>query len=442
MKPTLPSAPADALRINASALRPVIRTVVKLAETFGFWDRPRAGSATATEEMSALDTLYWIYKSRNPVEHYEKSIDAALLLDRDLRRVMPPEGLVEESSVTLGAGGDMLRSPGIDASEGLLFERVADLLFAPDIAYGTWESPVTTQPLVEEVIGDAGPPLECASRAHFDIFKGHEGRKFDILNTATNHAFDMGVEGVETTLDALESEGIVPLGTQRTPEEYGQAKIIERNGIRIGFVTDCFGLNGRDLPEADRFRINVSKLLSKHQPPDLALLKRQIDDCRARDCDFVLASIHWGHEFELFPRKVQLETAREVVEYGADSIICHDPHVIQPVEVYRPKRDPKRQAIIAHSLGSLTWSFVAPHIVLSLILNLRLVKGTLDGQSVTHLAEAKATPVFRTLGMEDGRQVTRIEKLADHDRAGTSALPQAYLDRIRYYADLVLGPAA
>ena len=128
-------------------------------------------------------------------------------------------------------------------------------------------------------------------------------------------------------------------------------------------------------PPEDAHRINVSRLLSKHVDPELKSFKQQIDWCKREECDFI-ASLHWGFEFEFFPRKRQVEAARELVEYGADAIFCHHPHVIQPVEYYRIRRDPSRVAVIAYSLGSLTWGFTAPHLVLSLLLDLKLTKGS------------------------------------------------------------------
>lgn len=435
---SLPVSPADALVVNSPPLRVVIRSVTGLAERFGWWKQPLPRAATETGEMSALDNLYWIHKSRHPVCEYERAMDPAKRPDTDLMQIALPEGMEISAEVTIGAAGDMLRSPGIEASRDVLFEKVSDLIFDQDIAFSNYESPVTTQPLVEEVIGDAGPPVECSGQDHFDIFKGHQGRNFDILHTANNHMYDMGAEGIETTLVALREAGILPLGSQSDPVEYGRAVVYEQNGIRIGFVSDCFGLNGRTLAEEDRHRIHVSKLLSKRAAPDLTLLKRQIDDALAQGCDFVIASVHWGYEFEFFPREVQIDAARELVEYGADSLICHHPHVIQPVEVYRTRRDPERLAVIAYSLGSLTWSFMAPHIVLSTILNLKLAKGKHGDREVTYVASAKATPVFRSYVEEQGRKVTRIEKLSDHDQS--SPFDAGWIKAIRDYATLVLGP--
>ena len=437
MPKSLPFTPADVLQVGMRARRPVIRGVVNLAERFGFWKRPRARGATATEEMGALDHLNWIYKSRNPLEEYEQAFGDMRITPGAPKQIELPGGFDMMTRLRIGAAGDILRSPGIEASQDRSYERIEDLLFSRDIAYANFESPVTDQPLVEEVIGDAGPPLECCSRAQFEVLSGHKGRRFDVLNTANNHAFDMGVEGVETTREVMAAAGILAVGTNDTPDEHGRARFIEARGIKVGLVSDGFGLNGHELPEAERWRINVSKLLSKRAPPDLSLLKRQIDHCRAEGCDFILASIHWGHEFEFFPRKVQVDTARDLVEYGADSILCHHPHVVQPWEVYRTKRDPNRQAVIAYSLGSLTWGFMAPHIVLSAIMNMRLEKGRIGSETKTYVAAARVTPVVRTYRRERGEMVTRIEKLSELEPG--RGMREGYLERIRAHAALVFG---
>ncbi|MGI3185714.1 CapA family protein [Nioella aestuarii] len=437
MTDRLPDCPDDVLQVSAPPLRAILAGFQWLANRRQLWRYPSPKAATAAEEMSVIDNLYWIYKTSRPITEYERDMPGDLRPDTTAPQAMLPEGFAESTSLSMGAGGDLLRSAGIDGSQDRLFENVADLLFDQDISFANFESPVTTQPLVDEVIGDQGPPTECCSATQFDILTSHKGKRFDILNTANNHMFDMGVEGVETTLATMADRQIMPLGTNAMPDDYGKALIITRGGIKIGFAAAAFGLNGRDLPEAERYRINISRLLSKKGPPDLSLLKRQIDDCKAEGCDFIIASVHWGFEFELFPRAVQIKAARDLVEYGADSILCHHPHVIQPVEYYRPARDPDRVAVIAHSLGSLTWGFMAPHIVLSTILTMRLAKGKKDGEVRTYLAEVTKTPVFRSYVEEDGQMITRLEKLADHVGNPDSPHPQPYLQQVQAFADLV-----
>lgn len=435
---TLPSTPADVLQISNAPLRLVVRLVTGLAEVLGFWRYPLKGAATASEEMGPIDSLYWIHKTRNPITRRERSATVPEPAGAPEHLTLP-EHMVADESITFGACGDILRSAGIDDSRDVLFANVSDLLFDQDIAFANFESPITTQDLVDEVIGDGGPPVECCSRSQFEILSGHRGKSFNVLNLANNHILDMGMEGIETTLRVLDEQQILGLGLNRSAAEYGSARILHVKGLKIGFVSDNFGLNGRSLPPDEAYRVHVSRLLSKHAPPDTTLLRRQIDDCRERQCDFVFASIHWGFEFEFFPRDRQVEVARSLIEYGADSIICHHPHVIQPVEAYRTRRDPNRQAIIAYSLGSLTWGFVAPHIALSLILNLKLTRGHVGENRVTYVERAQVTPVFRAHVEQDGVPVTRIERLIDHVDAKAGFADRHQVSEMCRFADLVLG---
>ncbi|TGP67315.1 CapA family protein, partial [Mesorhizobium sp. M2D.F.Ca.ET.224.01.1.1] len=91
------------------------------------------------------------------------------------------------------------------------------------------------------------------------------------------------------------------------------------------------------------------------------------------------------------------------------------PHVIQPVEYYRTKRDPNRVAVIAYSLGSLTWGwYTAPHLILSLVVNFGLAKGCLGEETKTYIESAAVIPVFRNILRVGNKTLMRIEKLWDH----------------------------
>ena len=81
--------------------------------------------------------------------------------------------------------------------------------------------------------------------------------------------------------------------------------------------------------------------------------------------DVVVASIHWGHDFQMEPLAAHRALARRLVEQGADLILGHGPHVLhaharnEPVsaahvlhEVERLE-SPRGDAVCAYSLGNL-----------------------------------------------------------------------------------------
>ena len=51
----------------------------------------------------------------------------------------------------------------------------------------------------------------------------------------------------------------------------------------------------------------------------------------------VIVNIHWGHEYHENPSQDQKDMAHSLIDSGADIIIGHYPHVIQPVEIYKNK---------------------------------------------------------------------------------------------------------
>ena len=131
--------------------------------------------------------------------------------------------------------------------------------------------------------------------------------------------------------------------------------------------------------------------------------------------------------------------AHQIVEAGADLVLSHHAHVLQPLEYYRPQRDPERTAVIAYSLGNLTTSFSAPHLVLSGILNLTLVKGKAQGKEKTVVKEARLIPVVQRESREGDLPALRLEKLETLSAGkGGSKEEMDYIAAIKEYAALVL----
>ncbi|MCB1539267.1 MAG: CapA family protein [Alphaproteobacteria bacterium] len=435
--PSLPATPVDVLQISSFYRRMRLRLALLAARAFKFWDRPLKHAINAAEHMRLRDAYYWVYKSKIPLTASEAGVKDAL--SGTCTPLAAPDGFIPEATLSFAAAGDLLWSDALEYSRDLLFRNISDLLFNSDICYANFETPVTQQPLEKEVIGDKGPPKECCSLEQFDILKGHRARSFNVLNIANNHIFDMGIEGLYTTIETLSKQGIFPLGVNQMPSDAGKANVLDVNGLKIGFIAATFGLNGRPVPPEYMHKINIAKGLACENDRDLHVIHTQIEDCRRQSCDFIIASLHWGYEFEFFPRKWQVDLAHTIIEWGADAIIGHHPHVIQPIERYQTLRDPKRIAPIAYSLGSLTWNFTAPHLALSAVLKMHLSKGTIGGENRTYVTQLEAFPVFRSHAYWTGKPVTQIRKLSDHQGSNAERHPPEYLREMKRYAKLVLG---
>ena len=354
--------------------------------------------------MDALDSLYWVFKSKNPVQLPDAELDTSEFMATNQAELYT--GAADDAqTVTLSFVGDILRTHRANVAKDEVYAQVADLLFQSDISVANYESPVTTQPLIDEVIGDSGPPTECASEEQFEALTSHHAQYFDVLNLANNHILDMGAEGLETTLKALKKRNILQIGIHEDRTKPLGVKIIERKGITFGFASCTFGTNGHSLPDDHAQNVIVANLSSKHEAPDTSLLKEQITEAKKMGCDLVVAVIHWGHEFELFPRREQQEAAQELAEFGADIIVCHHPHVAQPIELYRTKTQ-HRIVPIAYSLGSLLWGYTHEAIASSVVLQISVRKSSGDAK----ITDVEVTPI-RWHAYENGDQVfQRVER--------------------------------
>jgi len=69
---------------------------------------------------------------------------------------------------------------------------------------------------------------------------------------------------------------------------------------------------------------------------NLKTIKKDIQKYK-KSCDRLIISLHWGIDYIQYVSKDQVDTAKEIIDFGADLIIGHHSHVIQPHIEYRKK---------------------------------------------------------------------------------------------------------
>ncbi len=419
--------------------------VTLTARALGLWRRPICSDG-CFEHMSLYDKIRYVHKAQHPATLAERGSGLERYF-RDNRAQPPglPEGFTPDARLTLSAVGDLIPHPLLPASGEALYGEIAPLLFGADVSCANLEAMLADG----EVQGltfrrDEAPPL-VARRPELDVLTGPGARRFTVLTTACNHSLDLGLPALVRTLDYLQERGIRQVGSNRDPGAQETGLVLEAAGFRIGLVGATFGLNGKLLPPGEPHWVNVVPFTRTDGEVDLSLLGGQLARLRAEGCEVLVASVHWGREFEFFPTRQQVALGHQLAELGADVIFGHHPHNIQPVEWYRPRRDPQRVVPICHSLGNLTSPFAAPHVVLSLRCGVTLARGLQGDRPVTLVERAEPVPLYQELvpaGGGGGRAQTRIRRLVDLLRAppadGAPESP-ARLAAAAAYADLVLG---
>lgn len=145
----------------------------------------------------------------------------------------------------------------------------------------------------------------------------------DVALLANNHCCDGGSEGISTTIVELSKRGISHTGVFSDSLDHKRNRILylSRKGIRFALLNYTYGTNGLPTP---RGRI-VHRIDTLEMARDLSMIDR-------RRCDCIIATLHWGNEYEHTPNSEQRSIAAFLRRQGVALIIGSHPHVIQPIE--------------------------------------------------------------------------------------------------------------
>jgi len=262
--------------------------------------------------------------------------------------------------VSFCAVGDVLLDRGIRMSieaNGVdyPFTEVKKILKQFDITFGNLESP-----LVSKGLGHALNKRYCF-RGEPEWVKILKDAGFDILSVANNHTIDWGREGFLETMENLKEAGIEPVGGGINQEKAFEPVFIEKNGVRIAF----FGMV--------QFILDGIIFLEEKPGPAYMNVDRLCSGIRkVRNLvDVVVVSFHWGFENEHIPNRGQIEAAHMVINAGANLVIGHHPHVIQPLEWYK-------NGLIVYSLGNFLFDPHRENQKESMIFACTFRKGSID----------------------------------------------------------------
>jgi poly-gamma-glutamate synthesis protein (capsule biosynthesis protein) len=244
------------------------------------------------------------------------------------------------------------------------FRKIAPLLAASDIAFVNLESPFS----------DRGPYLEGGLIFHSDprMISGLQLAHVAIASTANNHSRDCGPAGLEFTVRWLWEHGIAAVGSGLSEEEVHRGVVLIRHGVRFGFLGYTFDQSNGNWKDVDP-RVAVA---------NADVMRRDVEAMKQR-ADVVIVSMHHGVEYMPKPSQAQVEFAHAAIDAGAQLVVGHHPHVIEPIEEYHGGE-------IIYSLGNFVFdqyqriptqhgevvqvSFVGRQILATHILNVLITK--------------------------------------------------------------------
>jgi hypothetical protein len=159
----------------------------------------------------------------------------------------------------------------------------------------------------------------------------------NVVTLANNHLLDCGRDGVLESLQLLREAGVAVIGAGENKQTAHTPAIVQADNLRLGFLG--YYWNRRTAargPWPGSAMDTPPELLAA----DIAALKGKVDR--------IVATFHWGVPYVREPSEADRAKARFAVDCGADIVIGHHPHLVQPFEIYRGRP-------IFYSVGNFTF---------------------------------------------------------------------------------------
>ncbi len=259
------------------------------------------------------------------------------------------------ANVTFLTGGDV--APGRKTGSGM-FGDVASRFRQADVSFLNLENALSEK---GELLRGK-PTYHRGNPAHVD---GLVEAGFPCVNVANNHVLDFGEPALFETLDELDRKGIGHFGAGRNIDEARESYIIEKKGLRFGFLGYTTTLPMGFAATPSSAGVNPLRVHTAYQPranpleypgvtptivtwTEPAHLRQMRDDVAAlgKRVNVVIVYVHWGASMSPYVHDFQREIAMAAIDAGAHAVFGGHQHVVSAIEFY--KRCP-----IVHCSGNL-----------------------------------------------------------------------------------------
>lgn len=243
------------------------------------------------------------------------------------------------------------------------------------------------------VIGNLESPLAYDSYAHINSFVGNNSFAtflkecgFSALSIANNHILEKGPEGFHSTINILNDNEIRVLG-----QNVGKSSSIQCfSKNEISFAVSSFN---------SIHDINNPGLYSEFSEESVMLALDEM-----KDVDFKILIFHWGNEYINIPSLEQIMLARKFVNAGADIIIGHHPHVIQPIINHK-------NGLIFFSLGNFLFDMTyAKNVRLGMCVDVNLYKSR---EKTYHISPVYLSDNYSPLNQKEKVLIESLKKYKD-----------------------------
>ncbi|MED3871010.1 CapA family protein [Priestia megaterium] len=282
----------------------------------------------------------------------------------------------DDSLVTATMVGDIMLGRNVEKvtnrqGQDYLFRNVESYFKNADYSTANFDHPVTAN---DEYPAQDKPIL---LRTDEQSVKTLKNLNFSVLNVANSHSMDYLEEGLNDTVKAFNQSKMDFVGMGGNLEEASNINYQTVNGIKIATLgfTDTY----------------TAYSAANDNDPGILPAKPEIfipliQEAKEK-ANLVVVHAHWGEEYDTTPSPRQKGLAKAMADAGADIILGHHPHVLQPIDTYK-------NTVIFYSLGNFVfdqgWSASRE----SALVQYKLKKDGTARFEVTPLLIKEATPTL------------------------------------------------
>lgn len=186
-----------------------------------------------------------------------------------------------------------------------------------------------------EQFGVTGYPI---FNAPLEWIRDMKGLGCDIINTGTNHTNDISQAPITAQLNEWDKQNVLAVaGSNRSTEEQNRVRYFEVKGIKFALLSYSTYSNA---PNPNPYSLN-------RFTDELVVPQMQEATMQA---DVVIVSMRWGTEYSPSINAAQDKHAQKLSDLGADIVLGHGPHVLEPVK--RLTGASGNETVVWYSLGN------------------------------------------------------------------------------------------
>lgn len=206
---------------------------------------------------------------------------------------------------------------------GILSNDVVDIMNSADVMVANNEFTISNR-------GSKMPKKYYTFRAKPERLSIYEEMGVDLVTLANNHIFDYGEDAFLDALGHLDEYNMPYIGAGRNLEEASRPYYFIVNGYKIGFVNATRAEKYILTPGATNDTPGVFRC---YDPTNFINVISEVK----KNCDFVVALVHFGKEDSTDLEEVQIETSKMYIDAGADLIVGSHAHILQGIDFYNGK---------------------------------------------------------------------------------------------------------